>query len=236
MVFSVLARATPSQETMQGRAMPAKRLSPITVLVVTVVVAMLGIGIYILSGRWTQPRRVASFPSEQRADDPADVAANSPGRPMASGKAEARSAPLPVEDHGIDAGALDARPPGDRESPVASLLRMNLTAHADEAVFRLLNMPERVRSNIRMINLTERRRWSLAGFAAGTDPEADRQAALEDLLGLDRLEEFQSAETAERSRLATQRKERRLHPADAGIGQGPPTLSADPHEAGAREP
>jgi hypothetical protein len=97
------------------------------------------------------------------------------------------------------------------------MARLDLVRRSDEAVFRNLDLPDRTRAKIRIINGIERRARFLSGQTAdGEDPSTARQEALERLLGPDELKSFQAAEAIEEVLLKSQREAQRAA-SDAGV-------------------
>lgn len=182
------------------------RLSPITLSLAAIMIAVLG-GMIFLLVHSRQPR-------PEPATDIEPVAAPAPA--PAARAPEPEPAPPPPPAAPVVAVAetpaeIDAQPPADEQPPPApnrrGLLAINHNRRlqeADENVFVTLALPESTRTSIRQINEEYRRRTEPAGDAAAgaavTAPSEAasalkaRQDALTLLLGTDSAKSFDAEE------------------------------------------
>jgi hypothetical protein len=102
------------------------------------------------------------------------------------------------------------------ESVAHALSRLDDTRRVDEAVFSMLDLSDKVRFSIRVINAKERHAWFPSGKTEDqVDPAAARAAALEQLLGPDGNNDFKAAESVALARLTADRAAPQLKSDDA---------------------
>jgi len=182
------------------------RLSPITLTLAAIMIAVLGGTIFLL----VHSRQ--SRPAPEEVETAAEPAPPAPA-PRAPEIAPPPPTPAPPPAAPAEAVAeappeVDAQAPGDETPPPAPSRRALLvvnhnrrTQEADESVFSTLALPDSTRASIRQINDDYRRRTEAGADAGTTLGAADaaaalkaRQDALTSLLGTDSAKSFDAEE------------------------------------------